>query len=260
MKVWFFIGTVILVGGLFQSAGSVQNYSELSRPQQIKAQVEKSFLLGQHRSTWEWLIIVQSVIHKANPKLVGLGQQQVNVLSRDTVRISQCYGIDPGVFSALVWRESNFKPTALSKTGAVGLTQMTQSGVKEVLERISSHSPRHLKYLRARVKKCDPKIYDHLPAVVSADTVASFKNRVMTSPTYGLVFGALLLKINLAHVKVKNKYNTRDLYRQALEKYNGDAKVKVQFAMDVLQLERRLVFPAQIALSDSKFLKSVLRF
>ena len=55
-----------------------------------------------------------------------------NQLSWKIYAISECLDIDPIVFSSLIYSESAFKISAVSRTKAVGLTQFTSIGIVEV--------------------------------------------------------------------------------------------------------------------------------
>jgi hypothetical protein len=202
--------------------------------------------------------VVQKAINEANPKHEGLDVSEISFLSREVVRVSKCYGVDPVIFTGLIWRESNFKPGSISERYAVGLTQMTSSGIREVLERLSPTSHRRLGHLRSLVQKCSPNFIGRVPYEVSEDTLAAWRNSVEFSRGDALVMGALLLKINLASTNLlKTQANEIETYRDALEHYNGDPAIKVQFANDVLQLAKRMILLPEVALNESKFLSQI---
>jgi hypothetical protein len=224
----------------------------------VRFQIEREFKLKSRTSKRELAVIIQRSINEANPKHLGLDISEINLLSREMIRVSECYGIDPVIFTGLVWRESNFKPGSESERGAAGLTQMTNTGIQEVLERLSPTSHRRLGHLRSLVKKCSVGFLNRVPVEISADTVAAWKNNVAFSNTDALVMGALLLKINLASTNpVRSRGNTVETYRDALERYNGDPEIKEQFAKDVLLLAKRMIALPEVALNDSKFLSLI---
>jgi hypothetical protein len=230
-------------------------FGPVTRSDLIKFQIEKDYGLKYSFSKRDLYRIVQTAVNEANPKHVGLTVNESNHLTRDVVNVSQCFGIDPIMFTGLIWRESNFKPNSTSERGAAGLTQMTQTGIREVLDRLNPRSARKLGHLRSLVKKCSPKFYERLSADVSADATTAWKTSVSKNHVDALVMGALLLKLNLAsNYKYFRKF---EIYRSALEKYNGDPKVKVRFANDVLTLAKRMISQPEIALNESKFLSSI---
>ena len=222
-------------------------------------QIERNFSLKTTLSKTEMQGLVAKAIGEANPRHEDLEEANaIPTLSQQLVRTASCYGIDPVIFTGLVWRESNFKPRVSSETGATGLTQMTRQGIGEVLDRLSPISHRRLGHLRSLVKLCNPHFLDRVPPKASADTLAAWKNSVNHSTEDALVMGALLLKINLASVSPANAVLNRvGYYRNALERYNGDPKVKLQFATDVLLLAKRMIALPEVALNDSKFVSLI---
>lgn len=227
----------------------------------IRFQIERNFNLKLNSDRKAVQKVISQAIEKANPRSEGLDLKTSENLPQEITRISSCYGIDPVIFTALIWRESNFKPSAISETGAAGYTQMTNRGIREVLDRLSPTSHRRLGYLRSLVKRCDAKFLVRVPPIASADTVAAWKNSVSVSTVDSLVMGALLFKINLASVHPNPQRITNiSYYRNALERYNGDPNIKTQFATDVLLLSKRMMELPEVALNDSKFLSQIQEF
>ena len=230
----------------------------VSKYSAFRMRIERNFQLKIIPKRRRLTTIVQRAINEANPKHQGLSVSDINQLTRDVVNVSQCYGIDPVVYTGLIWRESNFKQSARSERNARGLTQMTSAGIEEVLDRLSPTSHRRLGHLRSLVKRCSPNFLVRVPAKASADTLAAWRNSVTFSRKDSLVMGALLLKLNLAQARIPHrKPNDFETYRAALEDYNGDPKMKVQFATDVLALAKRMMALPVVASNDSKFLLQV---
>ena len=180
-------------------------------------------------------------------------QLEAKILSRQIVRISECFDIDPIIFTALIWRESHFRHQSQSETGAVGLTQLTTSGIHEVLDRLAFESPRVRDDLRNQMASCYPSLLKNVPTNTDLVDFHEWKIKVASSPETALVFGAVLFKINLS-----------DDYRSALEKYNGDPLVKVHFAQDVLSLatwiSSSFMLIPELGSNNSKFLASIQGF
>ena len=77
---------------------------------------------------------------------LSMSQQQTKVAcaqSEHIVKTSDKYQFDPLLFSALIFHESSFRPRAVSRAGACGLTQ--------VLPRYSKHTCRELKNPRTSI-------------------------------------------------------------------------------------------------------------
>jgi len=197
--------------------------------------------------------LVKAAILEANANRGLVSQLEAKILSGQIARASQCFDLDPMVFTALIWRESHFRHQSQSETGAVGLTQLTKTGIHEVLDRLAAESPRKRDSLRVMMSACYPKLLSSIPSTTDVVDFYEWKTKVANSPEIALVFGAVLLKINLSNG-----------YRTALEKYNGDPRVKLQFANDVLTLANWIsssfmVFP-EPGSSNSKFLASIQGF
>lgn len=197
--------------------------------------------------------LVKTAILEANSNKGIISQIEARVLTRQILRASECFEIDPIVFTSLIWRESHFRHQSQSETGAVGLTQLTKTGIHEVLDRLASESPRKRDSLRNQMASCYPSLLKSIPVNTDVVDFSEWKSKVAHSPEVALIFGALLLKINL----------TND-YRSALEKYNGDPRVKVRFARDVLALaswisSSFMLIPESDS-SNSKFLASIQGF
>ncbi len=197
--------------------------------------------------------LVKSAILVANENTGVVSQLEAKALSRQIVRASQCFELDPIVFTALIWRESHFKHQSKSETGAVGLTQLTKMGIHEVLDRLGAESLRKRDSLRNQMASCYPSLLKSIPANTDFVDFSVWKRKMAHSPETALVFGAILLKINL---------NTD--YQIALEKYNGDPRIKVRFSKEVLALaswiSSSFTTIPQTSLKSSKFLASIQGF
>lgn len=197
--------------------------------------------------------LVKSAILQANENKGIVSHLEAKILSRQIIRASQCFDLDPMVFTALIWRESHFKHQSKSETGAVGLTQLTKTGIHEVLDRLALESPRKKESLRRQFAACYPSLLRKIPTRTEVLDLQDWKRKMARSPEAAIVFGAALLKIKFSGD-----------YRVALERYNGDPKVKVRFAKDVLALATWIsssftVIPPTSS-SNSKFLASIQGF
>ncbi len=197
---------------------------------------------------------MKSAILEANENKSLVNQLEAKALSRQIIRVSQCFDLDPLVFTALIWRESHFKHQSQSETGAVGLTQLTKTGIHEVLDRLAKESPRRKNSLRNQMAACYPSLLKSIPDYPDVVDFSEWKRKMANSPEIALIFGAALFKINF-----------KGDYRSALEKYNGDPRVKVRFATDVLVLAAWIsssftVLPETAVAGNSKFLASIQGF
>jgi len=240
--------------------GALPSLGWSSQAKMIQSQIERNFHLRGGISRFQLRKMILEAMEEANPKRVGLESEDSVPLAKEIIRSSRCYGVDPVVVTALIWRESNFKPAARSERGAVGLTQMTNPGIREVLDRLSPDSPRRLGYLRRLVARCHPSISVRVgEGEVTPLQLFDWKESIQEHPAEAVAFGVLLLKINLASTRPRVIFgeSALDHYRGALERYNGDPMIKEQFAQDVMLLARRMWEPPTVALNESKFLRLI---
>jgi hypothetical protein len=194
-------------------------------------------------------LIKEAILTASNDRQL-VSQLQAKALSRKITRISKCFELDPLLYTSLIWRESHFKQGSKSRTGAVGLTQLTTPGIHEVLDRLGGQSIRKKDQLRQQLAACYPLLLKQIPSQVVTEQLPMWKKRISGSPELALIFGAVLFK----------SYHSGD-DRLALEKYNGDPKVKVGFAQDVLALKFWIASSFKVIPEtpegNSKFLASI---
>lgn len=248
--------------------GSFQD-SQGSSISELRPRSEKLVKFSQTKTERQWIRQIENSILEANPNLLGLQNQGYQKLAKAMFHTAKCYEIDPAIFTALIWRESNFKPQSVSDTGAVGLSQMTFYGIHEVLDRVNSKSFRNIKSLSALVARCNPSIASQIPDDLTLDEVLKWKSRIAKDAQLSLVFGALLVKVHVSRSPLTLQ-SADQIYRYALIKYNGDPRVKVRFAEDILFLAKMINvktrgFVSRLAQVEtdsngSKFLRSILKF
>jgi hypothetical protein len=201
-------------------------------------------------SSLEQQKLIQSAILSTQSDQSLVSQLRARALSRQIHKAGRCFQIDPFVFTALVWRESNFRQQSKSPTGAVGLTQLTRPGILEVMDQLAQFSPRKSELIRQQMHSCYPMILSSIPKYSNAVDVLGWKKRVLESQELSLVFGAVLLKTYF-----------KGNYLKALERYNGEPEIKFQFAREVMALSSWIsssfrVIP-ETGLENSKFLASI---
>ncbi len=194
--------------------------------------------------------LIQAAILSSQSDQSLVSQLRAKALSRQIQKASQCFELDPFVFTALVWRESNFRQQSKSPTGAVGLTQLTRPGVQEVMDQLARLSPRKNEFIRQKMKSCYPGILNMIPENSSGVDIFDWKKKIFVSQELSLVFGAVLFKTYL-----------KGNYLKALERYNGEPEIKFQFAREVMALASWIsssfkVIPVS-GLENSKFLASI---
>lgn len=187
-------------------------------------------------------------------------------MAEEIVNSSYCFGTDPFVVASKIRQESKFDLRAISRTGAVGLTQMTEIGLKEILDQLGHRGEKYAEediyifiakaidcYAKDSVQELlqgFPQINTFFKSKVKTEYVASsidaFKKWFSYNSKYSprqkkilikrqLILGQLLLKIYLtySYEALKNK-SMHSVYDNALRMFNGD-KIKIRYAKEVLK-------------------------
>jgi len=167
-------------------------------------------------------------------------------MAHDMVVVALEFKIDPRILLSLVRKESAFKQDAVSPTGAVGLTQFTEIAIQEVHDQMGIRGGEYarkstIEYWRDRI----PPLYKWLsdgkewtwPAKTSP--ISEVKNNLKNDGLMALIYGTVLLKTNLSYEKHKagsdsDALKIRNLYRKALERYNGDPPVMTNYAKKIM--------------------------
>jgi hypothetical protein len=153
------------------------------------------------------------------------------LLAEKLAAVSGCLGIDAGVFVGLVRQESAFAAGAVSRTDAVGLTQMTTIGIREVDDQLGARGPEEartdaIRYFTGRIAGCvaprlgvagqDPLWRRHPGGLVAE------RDALRSDADDALIYGAVLLKTDLAVSDAMAAGEGAALYGAALERYNVD--------------------------------------
>lgn len=187
-------------------------------------------------------------------------------LAKELVNSSYCFGTDPFVIASKVRQESKFDTRAISPTGAMGLTQMTEIGLEEVLDQLGHRGKKFAepdvnvfiqKALTCYLGASAPSVFQSFPEIktyenkkgrldYTPDTIKKVKrwfSFVKNGTPYDkrlmirkqIILGQILLKVYLAYSSAltKNK-NMTSIYNNALKMFNGD-RIKVRYAKEVMQ-------------------------
>jgi hypothetical protein len=172
------------------------------------------------------------------------------VLATRIVRASFCFGTDPYMAASTMVVESHFNNGEVSKTGAVGLTQMTSSGLDEVNDQLGNVGPGKaranvatapilMKFIGCYLadgsddKNGSKRKWHQMweDGVIPPGTVLT-KNRNYTAPAKKwlvsdvdrvLIYGQILLKTYLAEQNPQGRSKGMTaVYEKALRAYNGE--------------------------------------
>lgn len=167
-------------------------------------------------------------------------------IAEKILRVSSCFQLDPWILASLIEQESSFDKDAISRTGAVGLTQFTPIGIMEANDQLGYHgrvgAPDITSiYFSTAIRNCiNPSWIDLWNRIEVKEDSAEFydllKLEIKKDITTSITYGGILLKTYLSHVKNKSSQmpaplKTSEIYFQALVMYNGEpGEAKINYA------------------------------
>lgn len=219
---------------LLMSCGDNINKAELKGDFRTNY-VTEDFLLYDTELYWE---DIRDTILKWNPKWENSSHTR-NQIAWKIYAISTCLNIDAIVYSSLIFSESNYVSSAVSPTGAVGLTQFTNIGIKEVNDQLGRRGPSFsrassIRYFRSVIEDC----ISYENGIANYQDLWTFNNqkqRLLSNADHSLIYGAIYLKSLLSVAKYKlEQASMRDIYYEALRSYNNDPNVRDKYASKTL--------------------------
>jgi hypothetical protein len=194
-------------------------------------------------------------------------------LAVEITKASYCFGTDPFIVTSKIRQESRFDMLSVSHTGAIGLTQLTAVGLKEVLDQMGHRGAKYAfmdnKEFLASAIKCyvqteAVETFKNFPEIkttpvrnggleYTGETIRNLKEWVLPRKNQSqvgskerriiiqrqLFMGQILLKIYLAYSKnvLRHETMTRQ-YEAGLRMFNGDT-IRVKYAKDILKYSRQ---------------------
>lgn len=200
----------------------------------------------------------------------GLRPQSPELLASAIRTLAMDFDLDARILSAMIAQESAFDARAVSPTGAVGLTQLTISGINEFLDQsgvVYEHLGNRV-YAGSGTTYFQDAIQKHWTSFPVGKTLPDFtartewarscKERIFSQPDqYGaqIIAGATILKAAIAHVCTQNSRCTPETMgapewiRAGLERYNGDNTpradgelTKVHYARQIMNAVMQMKF------------------
>jgi len=164
-------------------------------------------------------------------------------IAENVIRSASCFEIDAKVFLALIRLESAYQVRAVSPTGAVGLTQFTSIGAREIADQLGQRgtdyaNAKNTRYFNRVIRNCVDKnwknIWDR-----AGDKWSRQKKLFLKDVKLATTYGGMLLKLYLARHYTEN--DTRETYFKALRDYNGEpGERKIWYANKVLEYSNQI--------------------
>ncbi len=175
-----------------------------------------------------------------------------NHLSLQFVKASFCFGNDPFMVLGKIKRESAFNRTLISSGSAVGFTQMTGPGIKEVQHQMSGNAdlamPGVKEYFRRAISCFTGNPLYHNFSGKTDD----LKKAIRADWKLDIIYGQILLKVYTAYTiaatnKTRSQEDLTAAYAGSFVMYNGDVTevdgrctgarvpMKVEYSCDIMK-------------------------
>jgi len=168
------------------------------------------------------------------------------------VRASFCFGNDPFMVLAKIKRESAFNRTLISSGAAVGFTQMTGPGIKEVQHQMSGNADLAMPGVKEYFRKAIACFTGNANYHNFSGKTDDLKKLIRADWKLDVIYGQILLKVYTAYtVAATNKSRSlQDLnaaYAGSFIMYNGDitevdgrctgarVPMKQEYSCDIMQ-------------------------
>lgn len=193
----------------------------------------------------------------------GLTESQ---LATELINASYCFGTDPYIIASKIRQESKFDTRSISPTGAIGLTQMTEIGLEEILDQLGHRGAKfaepEIKDLIEKASECylggaSYEVFKNFPKIetyttkksrldYTPESITSFKKWFSYSKFSNdsekkmmvkkqIILGQILLKVYLTYsYSLSKSKNMSNIYNNALKMFNGD-RIKVRYAKEVMR-------------------------
>lgn len=173
-------------------------------------------------------------------------------LAFQMVKASFCFGNDPFMVLAKIKRESAFTRTLVSSGSAVGFTQMTGPGIKEVQHQMSGDDGLSMPGVREYFRKAIGCFTGNQAYHNFSGSTDSLKKAIRSDWKLDMIYGQILLKVYTAYTiaATKKSRSLTDLhaaYAGSFVMYNGDVNevngrctgrrvpMKIEYSCDIMQ-------------------------
>ncbi len=174
---------------------------------------------------------VINVLHDYIASTAAAGSESANGMShlelaKLITEASFCFGTDPFMVAAKIRRETSFKRTGVSTGGAVGFSQMTGAGIKEVQHQMSGNSNISLIIAKSIFQKGIECFIGPSQFNYAAGDRDSVQNMIQSHPHVDFIFGQILTKTYVSYAKssIVSTLN-KEAYRAGFALYNGDSRM-----------------------------------
>ena len=214
------------LGGELLSSFKFYNPKKKVRP--VKSLKKKYYVHGAHMDQKT----LENIIKYYRKK------EDARRLSHKIIVVSKNFGIDPFLFAALIRTESLFNPYAVSPTGCVGLTQFCTPGIEEVNYQTGGGDSKpwrgNVNYLNRLAQKTARQLgmKNFRYTWQKPGNLRQQKRKLLgrVGENYSLIYSAIFVKVLLARSYENRPKPARQLWYDAVVRYNGDKNVQHKYA------------------------------
>lgn len=173
-------------------------------------------------------------------------------LSFQMVKASFCFGNDPFMVLAKIKRESAFTRTLVSSGSAVGFTQMTGPGIKEVQHQMSGNDGLSMPGVKEYFRKAIACFTGNQAYHNFSGSTENLKKAIRADWKLDIIYGQILLKVYTAYTiaatnKTRSLADLHAAYAGSFIMYNGDMNevsgrctgsrvpMKIEYSCDIMQ-------------------------
>jgi hypothetical protein len=174
-------------------------------------------------------------------------------LAHEIIKASFCFGTDPFMVLSKIRRETNFNRSLVSSGAAVGYSQMTGAGIKEVQHQMSGNANLALESARSAFLTAVRCFAGHTDFNFTNGDRTSVQAQLTSDYKLDLLYGQILTKTYLSYTKAKAPdANNRSAYSETFVMYNGDNNIVRGGCLDGRQIEMKYEYACDIMVYYNK--------
>lgn len=179
------------------------------------------------------------------------------MLAVQIVRASFCFGNDPLMITSKIRRETSFSRMDISSGSAVGWSQMTGAGIKEVQDQMSGNSRISMPNARRTFQQAVRCFTGIRNFNIPTGGRVAIQQKLREKWGLDLVFGQIMMKSYVSFTRANGGFSNTvlgnaDAYREAFVMYNGDSRpvkgscvkgatlLKHEYACDIISQYMRM--------------------
>lgn len=183
-------------------------------------------------------------------KLNGISNSK---LAEEIIKASFCFGTDPFMVLSKIRRETNFNRSLVSSGEAVGYSQMTGAGIKEIQHQMSGNADLASESARSTFLTAVRCFAGHTNFNFTNGDRTSVQAQLTSNYKLDLLYGQILTKTYLSFTKAKTPNITnKSAYTETFVMYNGDKNIVRGACLGGKQVEMKFEYACDIMVYYNK--------